>query len=43
MKEVEQHGIDSGYRLHRKQSTRIGRPSLASPDQSNEIAKRNKG
>jgi hypothetical protein len=43
MKEVEQHGIDAGSRRHRKQSTKTGRPSLKSADQSNDIAQVHKG
>jgi hypothetical protein len=43
MKEVEQHGIDAGSRRHRKQSTKIGRPSLKSADQSNDMAKWTRG
>jgi hypothetical protein len=43
MKEVEQHGIEAGSRRHRKQSTKIGRPSLKSADQLNDIAQVDKG
>jgi hypothetical protein len=43
MKEIEQHGIDAGSRRHCKQSTKIGRPSLKSADQSNDIAQVHKG